>query len=115
MPCQHGILTTTSAEAGQHEIQIRAVLSTENAGETPVLHDWGIFWGEPSYTPENIEIKTATGNLTITCKSSGTVRVPVGFNVVNATINITSILLVADSSMAATNTFHLIRISGYGW
>jgi hypothetical protein len=99
VPCQHGILTTTSAEAGQHEIQIRAVLSTENAGETPVLHDWGIFWGEPSYTPENIEIKTATGNLTITCNSSGTVRVPVGFNVVNATINITSILLVADSSM----------------
>lgn len=97
VPCSPNTLTKTSAEAGQREIQVRAVLSTNNASQTPILHDWGIFWGEPSYTPEDIELLSATGSITVVCQSSGTIRVPVGFNVVDADINITNILLFSDT------------------
>lgn len=117
VPIEPGTLVVTSAEAGQHEIQIKAVLSTSSATSTPVLHDWGIFWGEPSYIPEDMEMLSAAGELTITCRSSGTVRVPVGFNVVDANLNIVSILLVSDTISYGYPYFDhpLGYVYGYGY
>jgi hypothetical protein len=73
-PMIAGQLNRVSGESGDTLMQVRAVLATEDASATPVLYNWGIFWGEPAYVPEGARSVTIEGDLFIYAPSSGSAQ-----------------------------------------
>lgn len=64
-PFLNGSMVMTSAVAGDNLLQIRAVLSTRSATVTPIIYDWGLFWGETVYAPAGARLVTEEGQIYI--------------------------------------------------
>jgi len=69
-PLTAGAYNALNGEVGDNKLQLRAVLATEVAGQTPVLYNWGVFWGSPSYTPEGARTVVLEGDAYIMSTSS---------------------------------------------
>lgn len=71
-PLTAGILNTLNGSVGDNKLQLRAIFATSYSGLTPVLYNWGVFWGSPSYVPEGAQSIVLSGDAYILSTSNNT-------------------------------------------